>query len=58
MEIDSGYKVTLSIVKNEFYRVREFYGLKNINYFCVDDTKNKLKESIVLLTYTMQWQNL
>ena len=57
LEIDFGDKVTLSNLKNEFYRIIDFYGLKNISYFCVEDTKNKLKEPIVLSTYTMQWQN-
>lgn len=39
------------------WHIADFYSLKNVSYFCVEDSKSKVVEPIVLSTYDMRWQN-
>lgn len=39
------------------WRIADFFSLKNISYFCVEDSRSKVVEPIVLSTYDLKWQN-
>lgn len=57
LQIDFQRILDFESLKGELFRITDFFSLKNLSYFCVEDTKSKVVEPIVLSTYDMNWQN-
>ncbi|EJF91096.1 helix-turn-helix transcriptional regulator [Bartonella tamiae] len=56
IELDILKIISFESLKNELYKIVDFYDLKHVSYFSVNDTKSKFKEPIFLTTYTEHWQ--